>query len=353
MFSQIIGNGRVKRHLQKVLEKGTIANSLLFAGPDGIGKQLFAFELASQLLKCSGNPQQHPDFHLFRPEGKVGMHSIEAMRRFGEEVYLAPFQAPYKVFIIQDAHRMLPTSANALLKTFEEPAENAVIILITSAPASLLPTVLSRCQTLYFQPLTVEEIAGYLTKTSGLGSEEARLLAIKSRGSIGAALRLVREGANHVETRVREMLSKGHSATYKELAQGAKELAEWIEKGKEEMETELRAARLATGFADLPATMRQGLEKEIEGAVTLHVHEQVRAIFETVLTWYRDLEALRVGVRPELLYHTDRQEELASALQRGEKRPLASVQKAIDGATLALERSTSLHICLEGLFLKT
>lgn len=352
MFSEIIGNAQAKRVLEKTLEKGTIAHSLLFAGPDGVGKQLFALELATQLLKCSGDPLQHPDLHFYRPEGKVGMHSIESMRRFGEEVYMAPFQAPYKVFIIQDAHRMLPTSANALLKTFEEPAENAVIILLTSAPGSLLPTVLSRCQTVNFQPLSLDEVSGYLVQKCGLGTEEARVAAMKARGSIGAALRIVREGSSLVQTRVMDLLLKRTSSTYKQLSQGAKELAELIEKGKEEMETELRAERMSTGFSELPATMRQTLEKEIEGAVTLYVHEQVKAVFECVLTWYRDLEAVSAGVAETYLFHPDRKVDLTHACEKGEGRPLESIHQIIREATMSLERSTSLHICFEGLFLK-
>ena len=87
--------------------------------------------------------------------------SLSLGREMCEKVYMAPFEAKWKIFIIEDAERMLPTSANALLKTFEEPAPNSVIILISDHPERLLPTVLSRCRKVHFQgetPLNKGEI---------------------------------------------------------------------------------------------------------------------------------------------------------------------------------------------------
>ena len=137
MFEDIVGNDQIKEYLKRMVEQRAVANSLLFAGPEGIGKSLFAHALAKMLL----GSDSHPDLHVYRPEGKIGMHSIDSMRQFSEDVYLAPFQGQWKVFIIHDAERMLTYSANALLKTFEEPAKDALIILLSSAPAALLPTI--------------------------------------------------------------------------------------------------------------------------------------------------------------------------------------------------------------------
>ncbi len=78
------------------------------------------------------------------------MHSIESVRNFIHEVSMAPYGSKYKVFIIHDAERMLPTSANALLKTFEEPSKNSVIILISNHADILIPTILSRCTVVRF-----------------------------------------------------------------------------------------------------------------------------------------------------------------------------------------------------------
>ena len=351
MFDHILGNDHVKEYLSRTLQKNTFGQSLLFAGPDGIGKSLFANAVAHHLLGGTGVSDKHPDLHIYRPEGKIGMHSIESMRRFSEEVYMAPFQSTHKVFIIQEAHRMLPTSANALLKTFEEPAENAFVILLSSSPANLLPTVLSRCRTIYFHPLSQAAVAGYLVERCGLGEEQAQSIAAKSLGSLGTALRLMREGHSFVNGKVLELLAVGGFASYKSLSDAAKELAEQIEKSKEEVETELRAMRLSGGY-EISAAGKQAIEKEVEGAVTLYVQEQMKSVFDLILGWFRDIELVRTGGRRELLYNADRFDALSQACKGRSPHSLESVQKVINEVLLAIERSTSLNICFESLFLK-
>lgn len=348
MFKDILGNNSVKEYLSRTIQRNTFGQSLLFAGPDGVGKSLFAQAVACHMLQGS---DKHPDLHIYRPEGKIGMHSIEAMRRFSEEVYLAPYQSDRKIFIIQDAHRMLPTSANALLKTFEEPAENAVVILISSAPASLLPTVLSRCRVIYFQPLAQDAIANYLGQRCGLGPEQASLIASKAKGSLGQALRLAREGDSLINARVLDVLATGGFSTYKTLADGSKELAAQIDKAKEEIETELRAMRAAGEGLEVSAATKQAIEKEVEGALTMYVQEQMRAILDLVLSWYRDIELVKCGGRPELLYNGESRNALQT-LAKGRGPSLAAVQKVVSEVNLALERSTTLNLCIESLFLK-
>ena len=98
----------------------------------------------------------HPDIHEIYPEGKY--HPIASLRTMIDDTALTPFEAPYKVFLIHDAERMQPAAANALLKTFEEPSNRTVIMLLTSYPDRLLPTILSRCQTYTFHENTTPQI---------------------------------------------------------------------------------------------------------------------------------------------------------------------------------------------------
>jgi DNA polymerase-3 subunit delta' len=142
----------LKQYLQKLAESSLSSRSFLFAGADKKLKEQEALSFAKALLKNSDKIEagNHPDLHIYKPEGKIGLHSIASIRKLIDEVYLPPLEAPCKVFIVTDADRMLATSANALLKTFEEPAERTIIILIASSPHNLLQTIVSRCQTLYF-----------------------------------------------------------------------------------------------------------------------------------------------------------------------------------------------------------
>nr|NGX59377.1 DNA polymerase III subunit gamma/tau [Chlamydiota bacterium] len=96
----------------------------------------------------SGN---HPDLHHYIPEGKSGLHPMANMQRLIRETALPPFEAKRKIFLIEEAEKMLPSSSNALLKTLEEPPEGAYFLLLSDHPDLLLPTILSRLYPLSYQ----------------------------------------------------------------------------------------------------------------------------------------------------------------------------------------------------------
>lgn len=361
MFDHIVGNQQAKAYLSRIAERGTVGNSLLFAGPDGIGKSLFA-EAFAKLVICQNDPLglhrakiesgNHPDIRVYRPEGKIGMHSIGSMRQLSEEVYLAPYEADHKVFIVHEAERMLSYSANALLKTFEEPSEDTIIILVSSAPASLLPTVLSRCRTVFFHALTEEEIASYIVQRCGLAENDAKMIASLAQGSIGKALRLVQQEKNPLRSMLIDLLSNGGVSTYKQLSASANAIAERVEAEKKDIETDIRTTLLRGVGDNLSAVQKQSIEKEIEGAVSMHASQAAQALFQTILAWYRDLQLIGVNGNREYLMNRDYAAACEQSYQRGHNLPIESVQKAINEARLALDRSTSLHITFENLFLK-
>lgn len=133
----------VMNRLSEMIASEKIPHALLFTGGDlaDLAKK-FALDLLGKY--------PHPDLREYFPEGKTGMHSIQTMRQLTTEVGLVPYQARWKLFIIYDADRMLPTSSNALLKTLEEPAARTVILLLSSHSERLLTTILSRCQKIDF-----------------------------------------------------------------------------------------------------------------------------------------------------------------------------------------------------------
>lgn len=152
-IDELPGNAVVKKHLLKLLEK--TPHALLFEGPKGGQKGEFADAFARTLLKTE--KKDPPDLRHLYPEGKAHHHPMDNIKQIIKEVALPPFEAKRKVFIIHDADRMLPSSANALLKTLEEPTGDAVIILVSSYPERLLPTVTSRCFRVPFSPFSQKE----------------------------------------------------------------------------------------------------------------------------------------------------------------------------------------------------
>jgi len=152
MFDSIPENNSVKAYLRKAVASNQIPHALLFHGGDET--ILFAKELAVHLLgtkKERIDAENHPDFHVVRPEGKVELHSIEALREMTQMMQKMPFEAKAKVFLIEKANRMQPAAANAILKTIEEPTEGTFLILLAHWISEMLPTILSRCVVLRIQ----------------------------------------------------------------------------------------------------------------------------------------------------------------------------------------------------------
>ena len=348
MFENIVGNEHIKEYLQRMVERNAIANSLLFAGPEGIGKSLFAHALAKKLL----GSDNHPDLHVYRPEGKVGMHSIDSLRQFNEAVYMAPFQGKWKVFIIHDAERMLTYSANALLKTFEEPASDALIILLSCAPASLLPTILSRCRTIHFHAISTEAMANLLQDRWKVPPDKAIALAALAHGSIGAAVRLLEQGEDPVRELLIKFLAQGKFESYKELTAAAVAITEKIEEVKQLSEESVKGTLFQGSDEYLTAVQKESLQKEVDGALAVRQMHEAQALFDVISGWYRDLHLLKYNGFKELLYHGSHQNLLEQSLQRGQWLEFDDVQKILKDVRLALERSTSLSIALETLFLR-
>ena len=219
MFSTLIGNDEVKATLRRLLVEGRVPGSLLFTGEEGIGKKLFALELAKALNcrnrkgveacdECAtckrinnstfppfGDPDddkermiwsEHPDVAMVRPYKQI--IRVKPMRELEREANFRPFEGAARVFIVEDAEYMNDQAANALLKTLEEPPSTSHLILTTTNPMALLATIRSRCQMIRFAPIPAAEIEEFLIESEGMSAEDAELLARTSRGSIGRAL---------------------------------------------------------------------------------------------------------------------------------------------------------------------
>lgn len=143
----------MQAELDQMIHKGQVPNVLLFVGSKEtthIAKD-FAKKLMGSAHTAKMDSGHHPDFHLYEIEGKSGSHTAGSMQGLIKEVSLPPLEAKVKVFVIDEAHRMLPSSSNSLLKTLEEPSSDSYIILLSNKPELLLPTLLSRCRKITFK----------------------------------------------------------------------------------------------------------------------------------------------------------------------------------------------------------
>ncbi|MEO8065311.1 MAG: AAA family ATPase [Candidatus Doudnabacteria bacterium] len=149
MFEDISGHKKQLEFLENAIKRDRLAHAYTFAGPDSVGKRTVALRLAQELLQADGN-NFHPDLLIIeRPEDKKVI-VIEQIRELVYKLSLLPYQAKYKVALIDNAEDLNEEAANALLKCLEEPKPSTIIILITGNSNRLPKTIISRTQKINF-----------------------------------------------------------------------------------------------------------------------------------------------------------------------------------------------------------
>ncbi len=200
-FQEIVGQEAAVGLLKAAWRSGRLAHAYLFVGPAGIGKKEAAVNFAKLLVCASPRGEEpcdacaacvksaagnHPDVRWIVPDGPF--IKIDAVREACIRLSLKGFESSRKVLIVEDAHRFNEESANALLKTLEEPSSHTVVILLSETQEALLPTIVSRCQRVAFSPLKAPVLQGLLRERFRVGPQEAVYLTRLCEGSLGRAL---------------------------------------------------------------------------------------------------------------------------------------------------------------------
>ena len=211
-LADVIGHAPVVALLRQAVARGRVPQSLLLAGPDGVGKRTVAIALA-QAVNCpvrrasngAANGTSNDDACGACPTCQRiarGSHSDVVMLDRGDDATIKlkilrekvldvvgyrPFEGAKRVFIIA-ADELMDTGSDALLKTLEEPPTSAMLILVSSYPDTLPQTVQSRCRRLRFGPLAERDVARVLVERAGVDRKAAGALAARSGGSVARAL---------------------------------------------------------------------------------------------------------------------------------------------------------------------
>ncbi|WP_291985930.1 DNA polymerase III subunit delta' [Luteitalea sp.] len=202
-LTEVLGHAQPRALLLRAVVARSVPQSLLFDGPDGVGKRTTALALASAFNcqqpavdgdacgACSSCKRiaraQHPDIVLLTPNEK-GTITVEMAREVIGQASYRPFEARRRVVIVDEADSLQPAAQNALLKTLEEPPPSSMFVLVTARPDSLLETVRSRCPRVRFGRLGPSDLAEVLVRHCGVKAAEATGLAAMGDGSVARAL---------------------------------------------------------------------------------------------------------------------------------------------------------------------
>jgi DNA polymerase-3 subunit delta' len=341
-FESIIDQDRPVRILTALLQNGTLPHALLFTGIEGVGKQTAAKALA-MACNCQGDDSgckpgiqkiptndrrgfsaqntatgacgrckscrkiesgNHPDIIQIKPSG--AFIKIAQIRELGRTLAMKPYEASTRVVIIRDAQAMNPAAGNAILKMLEEPPERTILILTATQTFDLLPTIVSRCQHIRFNPISKKMLGNVLAAEHGLDRTDAMAIAAMAGGSFSRALTMCR--SNWLQRRnwiLKEMKFLSSQPIGRIIA-----FAERITKNKETL-------------AD---------------------------ILEVIKSWLRDLIVAKYC--PAKILNQDMAQDINLLSQQLEVRSLLSIMETVQATQNRIYANTNLRLTMEVMLLK-
>ena len=283
MFEGFFGNRQVVETLQHAIRSERLPQTILLAGPEGIGKATLARRFAATLLKDAQKVERddlslpenvalvaerekwpadkrnddpllfasHPDFVTFPPDGPLRQLSIPQMRLLRDRAQYKPLRGQRREFLIDHVDRANEQAANSLLKTLEEPPEHLVVIMTAENAYDLLPTIRSRSVIFQMTPLGEDEMEAFM-RSRGLSDPERRVAF--AAGCPGLAVSIDLEAYDARRTAMLALLRAG--AGLAPFAQWAKQSDSIGAKRSEKLESYLKVLYLL--LADVLALQNGG-----------------------------------------------------------------------------------------------
>jgi len=344
-FESILGQEQPIRLLNTLLQNETLPHALLFIGIEGVGKQTAAVALAmacnckatepehfSERMKTrsDGNipsdqiktispcgrckscrkieSDNHPDIILLKPSGPF--IRIGQIRDLCSTLAMKPYEARLRVVIISDAQAMNPSAGNALLKMLEEPPDRTILILTALQTSDLLPTILSRCQHIRFNPVSRKNLESLLMQRHSANPHEAKIIAIMANGSVSKAVSMI-SSINRVNWINRRI---------------------WLINEVESLPASSIGSRMA--FAEKLSKRKEILVESLE----------------VIKFWFRDLVVCEY--HPEKIINRDLKDRIQRASEKMKVASLISKIDDIQSAQKNIQANTNLRLTLEVLIMR-
>lgn len=341
-FRDVIGHERPQKILRAAFEHDRVAHAYLFHGEERIGKRLVAIAFA-QALSCDSPPpsepdacgacracrqieaRSYPDFFMIEPDREQAPSTqpvlspskrsgqahpqikIEQVRELEEQIVYRPLVGPRKICLIDEADRMTPAAANALLKTLEEPPGHSLFLLVTSRPFALPATIRSRCQGIPFVTPPRGQVEAALVTRRGLSVPDARFLTLLTEARIGEAM-------------------------------------------EADLET-IRAAHSEFATLTSPAFLRSPAEV-LTAAEILHKSDRAAEALNWIARWSHDLLLVKIGAGVEHLLNPERLSELREAASQIEVDGVLDLLEELERIERAETRNINLQLALETVLLR-
>jgi len=342
---------------------GVPSHAYLFHGPEGVGKRSAARAFAAELL-AAGSPDvdnarhralsgSHPDLTWVRPTGAHVMRTEDVDGPVVSAATRTPFESKRRVFVLERVDTMNDEVANRLLKTLEEPAAFVHLILLTDALSQVIPTVISRCQLVRFDPLPAQRIAASLTE-EGVPADRAAACARLALGSGERARFLASEEGEALRADVDRMLAAALSGGPRGIDEpepwrGLLARAEERREAAEDLVGDARSARLQS---EPKGRERGALEKRFDETAKRDGRRARTELLELGLSLvalgFRDLVCVAEGAE-EAALDPQRAAALSAAARGRDPRRLREAAERCEEARMSLEVNVTEDLALEAL----
>lgn len=360
---------RVIDFFRKTLRNKRLAHAYLIEGPEGVDKEEITIEVA-KLINCQEEnipcnqcvfckkiaTNKHPDVIIISPSGPLRTIKIDQIRSLKKSVHYKPFEAEKKVCVIAEADTMKAEASNALLKILEEPPEHTVLLLTSSRREKLLPTIISRCQSVHVFPLSFKEVERILIEEHHYTLNEAKLLSVLSQGEVKKALERKAKGFLDRRDRLFGVLASGKAGNLLDLFSYVEQIMQELEVSKEETKTRLEKElkEYLKEFDSELTTAQKKLIEEKNRAIVLSGHKQeIDEYLNIMLWWFRDTLLIKKGeMNSNFIINIDKVETIKTFAKERKYEVLLENIATINRIKKAAESSVNLKLAFEVLFLK-